>query len=245
MDIKALLVPNPPAPCQAIHIDPELCTGCNSCVEVCRMDVLAPNPQKGQPPLVLYPDECWFCGCCITHCPEEANRMEHPLNQRMGWKRKATGEFTRVGIHDPHIFDSPPEATTSQPAPAAPWPYPIRYGQETVVEADVLVIGGGLAGCQAAISAAKSGQKVVVVDKGAVIRSGSGGAGIDHWLKACTNPCSRVTPEEVTEAQARGDVPGEEGEYILAHSYYIEAKESWENAPGRRADGTGIQGRRR
>ncbi|GAH71638.1 unnamed protein product, partial [marine sediment metagenome] len=58
---------------------------------------------------------------------------------------------------------------------ALEWPYPVNYGRENEVCADVLVLGGGLAGCHAAINAAKRGASVVVVDKGAVIRSGSGG----------------------------------------------------------------------
>ena len=53
-----------------IQIDPEVCSGCNICVEVCPNDVLEPNPEKGKPPIVEYPDEC---GChifaCIMDCP--------------------------------------------------------------------------------------------------------------------------------------------------------------------------------
>ena len=82
---------------------------------------------------------------------------------------------------------------------AQEWPYPVNYGKENEVSAEVLVLGGGVAGCHAAISAAKRGAKVVVVDKGAVIRSGSGGAGVDHWHAACTNPCSKVTPDEMMD----------------------------------------------
>ena len=39
------------------------------------------------------------------------------------------------------------------------WPYPIRYGVEKEVSADVLILGGGIAGCHAAINAAKRGEK--------------------------------------------------------------------------------------
>ena len=42
----------------------------------------------------------------------------------------------------------------------------------------------GMAGCHAAINVAKKGARVVVVDKGAVIRSGSGG-GRDRPLARC------------------------------------------------------------
>ncbi len=57
---------------------------------------------KGGPPIVLYPDECWFCGTCVEDCPVPgAIRMEHPLNQRVGWKRKETGELFRIGMKNP------------------------------------------------------------------------------------------------------------------------------------------------
>jgi NAD-dependent dihydropyrimidine dehydrogenase PreA subunit len=101
MKQAALMVPNPPTPNQCVRIDPELCIACHTCVDVCRMDVFVPNPQEGMPPVVLYPDECWFCGCCVSDCPAGANRMEHPLNQRVGWKRKETGEFFRIGMKNP------------------------------------------------------------------------------------------------------------------------------------------------
>ena len=48
MEEKAFMVPNPQTPCRAIHIDPDLCTGCNACIEVCRTDVMVPNPEKGE-----------------------------------------------------------------------------------------------------------------------------------------------------------------------------------------------------
>lgn len=80
------------------------------------------------------------------------------------------------------------------------WPYKNEFNIEEYVKSDVLVLGGGIAGCYAAISAAKRGQSVVLVEKGATIRSGSAGSGVDHWEFACTNPCSKVTPEEITMA---------------------------------------------
>ena len=62
------------------------------------------------------------------------------------------------------------------------WPYEIRYGKETELDAEVLVLGGGIAGCWAAISAARKGAKVILVEKAATIRSGGGGSGCDHWI---------------------------------------------------------------
>ena len=67
---------------------------------------------------------------------------------------------------------------------APPWPYPVDYEKEHEVETDVLVIGGGIAGCWAAISAARNGVRVVLVEKGDTIRSGSGGPGSDHRVSA-------------------------------------------------------------
>ncbi len=99
---KAYLVPNPVTPCKVIVFNEELCTGCNMCVEVCRTDVMVPNSEEGKPPIVLYPDECWFCGCCAADCPvPDAIVVEYPLNQRVGWKRKETGEYFRIGMKNP------------------------------------------------------------------------------------------------------------------------------------------------
>jgi NAD-dependent dihydropyrimidine dehydrogenase PreA subunit len=107
---KATLVPNPMTPNQATVIDEKLCKGCNACVEVCRTEVLLPNAEEGKPPIVTYPDECWFCGCCVEACPTPgAIRMEYPLNQKVGWKRKETGEYFRVGMKNP------PPANTRPP----------------------------------------------------------------------------------------------------------------------------------
>ena len=48
------------------------------------------------------------------------------------------------------------------------------------IETDVLVIGGGLAGCMAAIKAAEHGVKVVIAEKANTENSGCAGTGIDH-----------------------------------------------------------------
>ena len=106
---------------------------------------------------------------------------------------------------------------------APEWPYPVRYGEEKEIVSDVLVIGGGIAGCHAAVSAAKHGARVAVMDRGHAKRSGMGGAGVDHWHGACTNPCSKVTPEEYTQATidcTRG--------YTNGLVRYIIASEGWD-----------------
>jgi len=83
---------------------------------------------------------------------------------------------------------------------AMQWPYLLCYRETRVVETDVLVLGGGIAGCWAAITAARKGAKVAIVEKGATMRSGAGGAGCDHWQWAADNPCSKVAPKELAQA---------------------------------------------
>ncbi|MBA7615819.1 Adenylylsulfate reductase subunit alpha [subsurface metagenome] len=107
------------------------------------------------------------------------------------------------------------------------WPYPVRYGKENKISADILVLGGGIAGCHAAINAAKRGARVVVVDKGPVIRSGAGGAGVDHWHAVYTSPCSKISPEEMMElVKDFGDY--DYGEYGIGITCYILCKESYD-----------------
>ena len=103
------------------------------------------------------------------------------------------------------------------------WPYPIEWDKEEEVSTDVLVLGGGIAGCWAAIGAVKKGSRVTIVEKGATIRSGAGGSGCDHWESAATNPCSGVTPEELTEAMVK-DHDG----YNNGISHYIECREGYD-----------------
>jgi adenylylsulfate reductase subunit A len=47
---------------------------------------------------------------------------------------------------------------------------------------DVLIVGGGLAGVNAAMGAAEKGARVIVADKGKIERSGDIGGGVDHFL---------------------------------------------------------------
>ncbi len=103
------------------------------------------------------------------------------------------------------------------------WPYENQIGEVQTDESEVLVLGGGLAGCFAAIAAAKKGKSVIMVEKGATVRSGSAGTGFDHWESACTNPCSKVTAEEIAEAYV-----DEQSHYSNGIGHYIECREGWD-----------------
>ena len=83
---------------------------------------------------------------------------------------------------------------------AMEWPYPIEYDRTDEIDTDVLVIGGGASGCFAAMGAASRGARVVMMEKAATLTSGAMGSGCDHWEMAATNPCSKVTPEELADA---------------------------------------------
>lgn len=109
------------------------------------------------------------------------------------------------------------------PSDSCSWPFPNEFGQTETVECEVLVLGGGLSGCFAAIAAARRGRSVVIVEKGATLRSGAGGTGFDHWESACTNPCSKVTPEEIAYAYV-----DEQDHYSNGISHYIECREGWD-----------------
>ncbi|MBW1913874.1 MAG: FAD-dependent oxidoreductase [Deltaproteobacteria bacterium] len=50
-----------------------------------------------------------------------------------------------------------------------------------IIETDVVVVGGGIAGCPAAAKAAEHGLDVTLVEKAHTERSGSAAAGIDHY----------------------------------------------------------------
>ena len=103
------------------------------------------------------------------------------------------------------------------------WPYEVNYGKENIVETDVLIVGGGVSGCRAAISARQRGAEVVIMDRGFSKRSGSGGAGVDHWHGAVRNPCSKVTPEMYSEA-AMDTSDG----YTYGLARYIVGMEGWD-----------------
>jgi len=75
-------------PAKPISFDGAKCTGCNSCVNACPIDLLLPSRSKGETPTVGYPDECWYCGCCVMECAFGAVKLRHPLMNRARWVDK-------------------------------------------------------------------------------------------------------------------------------------------------------------
>lgn len=103
---------------------------------------------------------------------------------------------------------------------APSWPYPVNYEREQAIDCDVLVIGGGIAGCWAAISAARTGAKVALVEKGDTIRSGAGGPGCDHWCNVPANPVSNVDPDEWAQVMVDAPFPNGIGTQIQCREDY-------------------------
>ena len=48
------------------RVDPDLCTGCMTCVDVCPQGVMVPQPDGG------IPAKCNLCGACARICPRGA-----------------------------------------------------------------------------------------------------------------------------------------------------------------------------
>jgi succinate dehydrogenase/fumarate reductase flavoprotein subunit len=103
------------------------------------------------------------------------------------------------------------------------WPYPVSYEKEQEIETDVLVLGGGIAGCWAAISAARKGVRVALVEKSATIRSGAGGPGVDHWNDCCNNPLSRVHADEWAQKLADSS-----GGYTCGIARQVQCRENYD-----------------
>jgi NAD-dependent dihydropyrimidine dehydrogenase PreA subunit len=52
-----------------LQLDPEKCTGCGTCLEVCPRQVFSLNGKKVR---ILNRDACMECGACALNCPFEA-----------------------------------------------------------------------------------------------------------------------------------------------------------------------------
>jgi succinate dehydrogenase/fumarate reductase flavoprotein subunit len=99
-------------------------------------------------------------------------------------------------------------------------------GLEVVpVSTDVLVIGGGLAGCMAAIKASESGVKVIIAEKANTLSSGCAGTGIDHvwgYYPAIHEPMGWTIEdlmEDHTQVIARGLINKELLHLVASEAY--------------------------
>lgn len=63
-----------------------------------------------------------------------------------------------------------------------------------IMETDVLIIGGGVAGCVAAVKAVEQGANVTLMDKAAIRRSGGAASGMDH---IATIPNAGITIKDI------------------------------------------------
>ncbi|MBD3314010.1 4Fe-4S dicluster domain-containing protein [Candidatus Woesearchaeota archaeon] len=53
-------------------VDDKKCTGCNTCIEICPMEVFV---LEGTKAVVKRPDQCIGCRACESQCPENAIRI--------------------------------------------------------------------------------------------------------------------------------------------------------------------------
>ena len=97
----------------------------------------------------------------------------------------------------------------------------IEQVADKVIETDVLVIGGGIAGCPTAAKAADHGLKVTLIEKAKPERSGSAGQGIDHYG---VFPRDGVTKQELLRRwenfQSVLNGEGRFGDPNLVYKYY-------------------------
>lgn len=64
-------------------IDPEKCTGCGTCVELCRFGAIHSEAPPGEPAQLVCrvdPISCEGCGVCTWNCPENAIAFEPQLS---------------------------------------------------------------------------------------------------------------------------------------------------------------------
>ena len=79
--------------------------------------------------------------------------------------------------------------------------------KETSLKADILIIGGGVAGLNAALTAREAGKSVIVLEKAVIERSGHSAGGIDHfgaYLETGPDWDTREAYLDFTAGSARG-----------------------------------------
>ena len=56
----------------AAKVDPDKCTGCGSCVDVCPVEAVSLNDDVA----VIDEDTCTECGLCVDECPNDAISLD-------------------------------------------------------------------------------------------------------------------------------------------------------------------------
>lgn len=89
-------------------------------------------------------------------------------------------------------------------------------------KSDVLIIGGGVAGCLAAVGAKESGAEVIVAEKYNIYSSGDAGTGEDHFTAILGNE-DWDNPDEFFRTYLLGnrDIPNESRELIKKFAYEL------------------------
>ena len=101
--------------------------------------------------------------------------------------------------------------------------------KQEVVCIDVLVVGGGLGGMQAAISAAEAGASVAIAEKADTRRSGNGSTGNDHF--ACYMPEIHGDNFEQVISETQDTMIGSGGDQRLLRTMLLRSEEvvhKWE-----------------
>mgnify|MGYP000308475182 CR=1 FL=1 len=147
-------------------IDREKCTGCGTCAEICNSNLFVFDRSVDKFPRIKFPEECWHCDSCVLDCPRRGYFLRIPLSYGL-MHVDASTLTPRRPSHDP---------------------------RQAVIEADLLIVGGGIGGLMAGIAAGKAGCKnVVIMEKCHARRSGSGATGNDHFNCYSSLPITATT----------------------------------------------------
>lgn len=65
------------------YIDPEKCTRCGVCVDICNSHIFTQDAEKQEPPVVKFPEECWHCNSCVIDCKTGAIQLRIPLTHSL------------------------------------------------------------------------------------------------------------------------------------------------------------------
>lgn len=103
--------------------------------------------------------------------------------------------------------------------------------RKDVLEADLLVVGGGIGGLMAAIAAGRAGARVLVLEKAHARRSGSGATGNDHfncYLPECHgDDMEPVLRETLGSLVGRFKDPGLIRAFLAGSAHIVHMWEDW------------------